>query len=145
MNQRTILVAGIALLTTIAATLFHGDGAVVPTRDECRQFSGCAECHQDELPPSHTQSFLSDRHGETAYAQPTSCTGCHEQAQCDDCHAEKVPIWHTGGIGYPQLDVESRRAHSAIGQLRAQDCLTCHEQNFRSQCSACHKLTEFKR
>lgn len=148
MNARAWLAAALTLgMTTAALALYDADKAA-PAADhavDCPEVAGCATCHQGEMPTTHDAEFFADRHGDAALAQRAACAGCHAQSECDACHAERTPLWHDARIARPGLDLEARHAHASLGRDRREDCLACHEQNFRAHCSACHSRTEFLR
>lgn len=144
MKHRALLVGGLALALAAAAMALADDRS--PEADDPHHTDGdqkgCARCHLDQVPPSHTQEFFTNRHGEAALASRASCTGCHERSECDSCHEQKRPLWHESGMAWPQLSAANRRAHAELGRQRRQDCMACHEHRFHEQCSECHQRTE---
>lgn len=146
-SRRVLLVLGLALAITAAASSLAGGRG--PAADDPHHAEGdregCARCHLGQVPPTHTQEFLTDRHGEASRAQRASCLGCHERQECDLCHEQKRPLWHESGVAWPQLSAQNRRAHAGLGQQRRQDCLACHEHRFHEQCAECHQRIEFLR
>lgn len=144
MKNRMLLVGALALALTAAAVAVASGNkpeAADPHHAAGDQ-EGCARCHLDQIPPSHTQEFFTNRHGEAARVARASCIGCHERSECDACHEQKRPLWHESGVAWPQLSAANRRAHAELGQQRRQDCMACHEHLFQEQCAECHQRTE---
>lgn len=144
MKPRLALVAALAGAASLVLAGLFG-GARVPGAAErgCPRDPSCAQCHEGEMPPSHTPEFFSDRHGEAAHAQAQTCYGCHERTECDECHARKAPLWHGAEVEQPDLGAQHRRGHAALGSRRREDCIACHAQNFQLHCAECHQRKEF--
>jgi hypothetical protein len=92
----------------------------------CHQESTCAECHMQEPPPNHSNTWRRQTHGIAAAMDRENCSTCHLPDACDRCHAETQPRSHVGSFGAP----------------RSRHCLTCHFPLKNESCMVCHKDTQ---
>ncbi len=106
----------------------HGKQGVIASGD-------CNLCHPGwfykKPPKDHTKEFISGKHKEPAYKDPSYCSMCHSDTFCQSCHAKKKPL---------PKDHEDRkqflREHGKDKKKLAY-CSDCHTQKF---CDDCHQL-----
>ncbi len=83
----------------------------------------CRACHS--LRREHSGTDWTQRHGQEALTDATSCTQCHDQSWCSDCHS--LTRSHPA---------EWRIRHVADASRDRSGCAVCHTADF---CGACHR------
>jgi hypothetical protein len=90
---------------------------------ECHGESSCADCHQTDAPPDHTNHFRRRGHALSAAFDRARCAACHEPDSCNRCHAEALPSTHRGSWS----GTRSTHCLACHFPLRAEGCFTCHK------------------
>ncbi len=106
---------------------------------------------QYPIPESHEASAWAWAHGESAFANPASCSNCHTQPTCTECHLDggnrsatviaSLPQPIPGGAPGAEMppaevhpfDFDER--HATFAATGALQCQECHSQQY---CSDCH-------
>lgn len=93
----------------------------------CHSEDTCIECHQDEKPRDHNNTWRKITHSAEAAWNRSRCMVCHQEDFCERCHSNTRPRSHrtAGWTAGPTLH-----------------CSQCHIPAGPVGCSVCHKEAE---
>jgi len=98
-------------------------------QDYCKRchndLNWCTNCHQDQKPKNHNNSWRRKTHGFAASWERKKCSVCHQEDFCDRCHTNTKPLSHTASWG----GANTRNRH----------CTNCHFPLSMVSCTACHQ------
>ncbi|GAB4340257.1 MAG: hypothetical protein Kow0099_16100 [Candidatus Abyssubacteria bacterium] len=92
----------------------------------CHREDTCIQCHQDEKPRDHNNTWRKLTHGAEAAWNRGRCMVCHQEDFCSRCHRNTEPRSHSAGW--------------ATGPVR--HCSQCHFPLAAAACSVCHEQAE---
>jgi hypothetical protein len=104
-----------------------------PLCTQCHIQENCRECHQQQAPSSHINSWTGKLHGIEATWGRESCQVCHQDDFCFECHLNNPPTDHN----IPGPNNPWRSVHGVSGDLIR--CDACHTSE---SCSECHAVTK---
>lgn len=121
-------------------------------QDYCKRchtdLNSCVNCHQDQKPKSHNNTWRRKTHGFVASWDRRKCSVCHQEDFCVRCHESTIPLSHTaswGGTG--TRNRHCRNCHIPVSNV---SCTVCHPEPThpsaqfvphpqpKNSCSECH-------